>query len=484
MPSRAALWWLPLLLALSFRLLNAVCSRAYFQPDEYWQNLEVAHRWIYGYGYQTWEWRSTPGDGEKWGSSAAEDIAHLLRTGGHGGIRSPLSVVVTAAVYALLKALAWDSGNLLVLAPRLAQACIAASADLAVRRLATRLLGPSYANAALFVLLTSFFNFHTSTRTFSNATETALTAWALALWPWGLHRMSTATRLNGPKRPRPRWQGSLAAALGLAALASLIRPSNAVIWLALGAQLLLIAGLFSFALDSAFYGTPTLTPLRFLHTNVVQSISLFYGANAWHFYLSQGLPILLVTQLPFCLRGLFRLGEGEEGLRALRRTVGATLAAYSLLSHKEWRFLHPLLPALHIFVARCLVHSDLAFTSKNGRTSAATAWIRTQLRIRPAHAGWVALSLLPALYLTAFHGIAQNRVMGHLRAALERDAAVRGGGGGGGSEVGFLMPCHSTGWQAFLHRPEMEEPLSLVDGSGNGRRRRRMWMVTCEPPVS
>lgn len=118
MPSRAALWWLPLLLALSFRLLNAVCSRAYFQPDEYWQNLEVAHRWIYGYGYQTWEWRSTPGDGEKWGSSAAEDIAHLLRTGGHGGIRSPLSVVVTAAVYALLKALAWDSGNLLVRPPK------------------------------------------------------------------------------------------------------------------------------------------------------------------------------------------------------------------------------------------------------------------------------------------------------------------------------------------------------------------------------
>lgn len=31
-------------------------SRTFFQPDEYWQTLEIAHRIVFGYGYQTWEW--------------------------------------------------------------------------------------------------------------------------------------------------------------------------------------------------------------------------------------------------------------------------------------------------------------------------------------------------------------------------------------------------------------------------------------------
>lgn len=115
------------LLALLFRLLNALCSRAFFQPDEYWQNLEVAHRWIYGYGYQTWEWRSlatsssaaaarasaTAGDqGPEWGKSMST-WADVLRTGGRGGIRSPLSVAGTALVYAVLKATGSDNGTLL-----------------------------------------------------------------------------------------------------------------------------------------------------------------------------------------------------------------------------------------------------------------------------------------------------------------------------------------------------------------------------------
>jgi hypothetical protein len=36
----------------------------------------------------------------------------------------------------------------------------------------------------LFCSLTSFFNAHAATRSFSNSTETALTTMALAWWPW------------------------------------------------------------------------------------------------------------------------------------------------------------------------------------------------------------------------------------------------------------------------------------------------------------
>jgi GPI mannosyltransferase 3 len=36
--------------------------------------------------------------------------------------------------------------------------------------------------------------------------------------------------------------------------------------------------------------------------------------------------------------------------------------------------------------------------------------------------------------------------------------------------VGFLMPCHSTPWQSYLHRKELEDP-------------GRLWAIGCEPPL-
>jgi len=41
---------------LVWRLLNALLVQSSFVPDEYWQALEVAHRWVFGYGYLSWEW--------------------------------------------------------------------------------------------------------------------------------------------------------------------------------------------------------------------------------------------------------------------------------------------------------------------------------------------------------------------------------------------------------------------------------------------
>jgi phosphatidylinositol glycan class B len=45
----------------AFRSLNTLLCRTFFQPDEYWQTLEVAHQLVFGYGYLTWEWRLEPG---------------------------------------------------------------------------------------------------------------------------------------------------------------------------------------------------------------------------------------------------------------------------------------------------------------------------------------------------------------------------------------------------------------------------------------
>ena len=43
-------------LAIYVRVLIALFTRTFFQPDEYFQALEPAHKAVFGYGHLTWEW--------------------------------------------------------------------------------------------------------------------------------------------------------------------------------------------------------------------------------------------------------------------------------------------------------------------------------------------------------------------------------------------------------------------------------------------
>ena len=109
-------------------------------------------------------------------------------------------------------------------------------------------------------------------------------------------------------------------------------------------------------LDTKYYGKLTLTPLNFLLTNA-SPVSLFYGRSPWHYYLSQALPLLCFTAIFWVGKGAY-LAAGPTStppLRALLGVVGWTIGVYSLEGHKEWRFIHPLLPLMHILAAKALV---------------------------------------------------------------------------------------------------------------------------------
>ena len=52
-------WSFPLFLKLVlFRIANALLVQTFFQPDEFFQSLEVAHERVFRYGWLTWEWQS------------------------------------------------------------------------------------------------------------------------------------------------------------------------------------------------------------------------------------------------------------------------------------------------------------------------------------------------------------------------------------------------------------------------------------------
>ena len=120
----------------------------------------------------------------------------------------------------------------------------------------------------------------------------------------------------------------------------------------------------STGMDRTFYGAWVFPPLRFLYFNLVHSLAVFYGKNRPDYYFTEGLPLLLTTALPFAAVGLWRsLHAGfagrsnqEDGLVVtcfvLALAVATSVIALSLISHKEVRFIYPLLPILHVLAAK------------------------------------------------------------------------------------------------------------------------------------
>ena len=109
----------------------------------------------------------------------------------------------------------------------------------------------------------------------------------------------------------------------------------------------------SLLVDRLYYAQWTFPPFRFLYFNIAQSLAVFYGQNDWHYYISQGYPLLLTTLLPFGIVGLYQslfpLDHSPNYLNGSTRTkvIKYQLGTISVLiplilsfvAHKEVRFI-------------------------------------------------------------------------------------------------------------------------------------------------
>ena len=224
-----------------------------------------------------------------------------------------------------------------------------------------------------------------------------------------------------------------------------------------------MCGALVFAIDLNYYSQPVLTPLNFLRTNL-SSVSHFYGTSPWHYYLSQAIPILCTTSLPFVIHGAsqFASSSGTPEMRLILQLIAWVISIYSLASHKEWRFLHPVLPIFHLLATKSLV--SLYDKSKKAVSTTKDAEPKNEhqdgkLPIRKSHILLLLLSAPAIVYVMRYHSRAQIDVMYYLRDLPPSER----------QSIGFLMPCHSTPWQAYLHDP--------VLGKSN-----KLWALGCEPP--
>lgn len=105
--------------------------------------------------------------------------------------------------------------------------------------------------------------------------------------------------------------------------------------------------MLSVLIDSLAHGSFVITSYEFLKANIFEGVGEFYGSHPWHWYLSQGLPAILGVQiLPFIVATVHILKNRQmyPNELALLGSIIFTIFIYSLLPHKEFRFILPILP--------------------------------------------------------------------------------------------------------------------------------------------
>lgn len=389
------------LFTVAFRLINCFLVQTSFVPDEYWQSLEVSHHMVFNYGYLTWEWKT--------------------------GIRGFSYPLLFAVIYKLLHCINYDSIYLLIWFPRVIQTLLAAFADVKFFYLIRTLENHDIAKWTFLCHLSSWFTWFCCTRTLTNSMETTITSLALSYYPLPGSRTQNSCRY-----------------LTLVALAVIIRPTALIVWFPLilchfwkeDDKLRLIthryipigtlAVVISTVIDCIFYGKWTMVQFNFLKFNIFHGVADFYGSHPWHWYFTQGFIVVIGPHLPFFLHGCTL---AFKKYKILLVAVVWTVVVYSLLPHKEFRFIYPVLPF-------CMVFCGISLASLK-------AWRRA--------AAFVLLvsNLFPALYTGLVHQRGTLDAMNHLQTLCDANSSSTTTQ----PDVLFLMPCHSTPYYSHIHCP-------------------------------
>ena len=238
--------------------------------------------------------------------------------------------------------------------------------------------------------------------------------------------------------------------------------------------------MLSTLVDRLYYDHWTFPPFRFLYFNIAQSLAVFYGNNDWHYYISQGYPLLLTTLLPFSLLGIYQslfppdippqYSNDSRFTKAIKYQLATTAVLVpvilSFISHKEVRFIYPLLPLLHLLAAAPFTTFFLPAVSPAIPRSSALTPRRIILGTL------LTINIIIALITTTSHQTAPLTVMTYIRDQHTKHYLSQPPPGflapaPSTMTVGFLMPCHSTPWRSHFVYPSI-----------------KAWALTCEPPIN
>ena len=518
------LFTVPFLVAVLFRCVNAFCLLSTFHAaDEHYQGPEVAHEFVFSYGLKTWEWHDNvrlrsfahPLLAYVWPYAAAKwmEDALLWR---HDDDDGRLEMVMSSLVRAI---------------PKVVNAIQCACIDVGTYRLARKWYNNDndVARKAFALSLLSHWHFYCGCRSFANAAETAVVAWALVFWPSGYFDMkrgkskssgnnSNNTNNNNNNNNNNRGGGGFrkksTRGLVLAFISCTIRPTAYAFWLCVGAHTILferkalsVKQRARFTLDAVwvgcvvlfiearvncyYYNTSkwTFPAWNFFEFNILRDGASQYGVHSKLWVLTQGLPVVLGVLFPVSLYELFivssdgddsppppRKIKDNDGTNAKRKRVPttpavakvaflATVFIVSIPKHKEFRFLHPLVPvAIAVSAkwwARCEKKMKAAGSKKGRHNTTFLAAARWLLRVG-------LLAQIPlALYLSLIHQRGMETIVNKYVSKLTMKDHVFDGG------IHFWTPCHEHPFYASVHKNltmrylACDDPPSVVSSSSS-----------------
>ena len=148
--------------------------------------------------------------------------------------------------------------------------------------------------------------------------------------------------------------------------------------------------------------------------------------------------------------------------RQLLIMVSFVIAALSLVSHKEVRFIYPLLPVLHLLAAEGVLdflrHSKASW--RRYRIVNMPRWKKSVLRLL------LGINVVIAIYTTRWYQAGVISVIDIIRERYET-LNMRAHVSDTRLTVGFLMPCHSTPWRSHLVHAGIHA-----------------WALSCPPPIN
>lgn len=434
-------------LFLLLRLGTAVLLGTSYVPDEYFQSVEVAYRYVHGQGVVSWEW---------------EDEYR---------IRSFLSLLPYVVLFKFMRLLGVQSQWCYAVGPRIMQGIAVAVSDWCLYHLSSlgghnQLREGFRADSSwwtLFLHCSNWYWLYSATRTLANTTETLTYIIVLYLW--------YSAKAEEERRGRSAFTWFTWLALLLMCFQSYSRPTSVLLFAPIVAARFVdllgrrgellrlvmsctIIGTISVAVgifaDSSFYEKSwTISPLNFLYFNIYRNVSSLFGTQSFHWNFTVGLPTILGLSFPL-LGCSFWLLKKEGSLIRTQKILSQAIIAiivfplglHCFSAHQELRFLAPVLPAAHIVLGSSIA----VWTMKAGKEKYKS---RRHLALRVI--GSIAvIHSLGALYLMTRHQSGPEMAVRELVQMATASGKSR-------FSVMILAPCYTFPGFSFMHTPPSVE---------------------------
>jgi GPI mannosyltransferase 3 len=297
-------------------------------PDEYWQATQVAYNWVYGGVDLPWEW----------------DDAFKLR--------NAIYPAYLAAPLYLLKCTGLDQWGWLVrLQPYLTHCPLVILNDLFIWRVGKRVVGVNGARIGMLLMIFSRAQNEYIIRCFTNGIEQIFSVIAFYFYIDQGNKFTMNTVVL----------------TALISIAFMMRSTSPVGWIPLLAHKVLFQGSFipflvsgiitalpilAFCVwvDSKYYGgdQPTFTSYNFLQVNVVHGLSKYFGEDPFYWYLAAFAPCIYTVIYPVVLYANtyshVKMQWAKKEVPYMSYYSCFYVFFFSLIPHKELRFLLPILP--------------------------------------------------------------------------------------------------------------------------------------------